>query len=248
MDQNPIVQEMVDKTFREMNEPKKPLERSRMAISTNGYIHLIGWSNAQLLRIVVRVFTSSLPKSEYRLKAQLDDAARSVIANIEEGFRRPTTTEYITFLGYSQASLIEVKGDIQRALQDRFLYSKQNSCLADIGINLSKWHEAVKQSVISKPLDSKGNYRNLEEPKLVKPLQNSLKSLSPAEALAKEGKFLYSPVDNLTAGQLTYEMFIELINKTDWHLRRLVVSLEEKLNRDRQFYQVEKARVRGNAS
>ena len=174
MDPNPIVQEMIDKTFREMNEPKKPLERSRMATSTNGYIHLIAWSNAQLLRICVRMFTSSFPKSEYRLKAQLDDAARSTIANIEEGFRRPTTMEYITFLGYSQASLTEVKGDIQRCLQDGFLISKPNSCMANIGIDFSKWHEAVKQSVISKPPDSKGNYRNLEEPKGFKPIYKPL--------------------------------------------------------------------------
>ncbi|MBU0570413.1 four helix bundle protein, partial [Patescibacteria group bacterium] len=40
-----------------------------------------------------------------RLEAQLLDCLRSTVANIEEGFARPTTSEYLTFLGYSQASL-----------------------------------------------------------------------------------------------------------------------------------------------
>jgi len=73
---------------------------------------LIAWSNASLLRVLKRRFIDNLPKSEYRLKAQSDDSCRSVVANIEEGFARQTTSEYINFLGYSRASLIEEKGDI----------------------------------------------------------------------------------------------------------------------------------------
>jgi len=274
MDQQTVIQQAIDKTFRELEESKKPQQRSRIAKTTNVYIFLIGWSNAQLLRILIRLFTVNLPGSEHRLKAQLDDAARSVIANIEEGYRRPTTMEYITFLGYSQASLTEVKGDIQRSLQDKFLKSISGSSLSSLHMNLMDWHEAVKQSVISKPQKNRGNYRNLGEPITNEsyshpqiPLNSSKilyystdaqhqthsTSFSPAEALprrqagsVKAGTFLYPPVDNLQVTQLTYEVFIELINKTDWHLRRLVSSLEDKLNNDQKFYQVEKARVRGN--
>lgn len=98
----------------ELNQPEKPKARSRVWQSTNGYTYLVSWSNASLLRVLVRKFTRVLPRSEYRLKAQLDDAARSTVANIEEGFARATTGEYLNFLGYSQGSLKEVKGDIQR--------------------------------------------------------------------------------------------------------------------------------------
>jgi len=180
---------------------------------------------------MVRTFTGSLARSEHRLKTQLDDAARSVVANIEEGFSRPTTSEYLTFLGYSQASLIEVKGDIQRSLQDRFLTSLPGSDIAGLDIDLHCWHEALKKSVISRPQHV---YTAVAEPK--GKTQNPLKSFT----------FLYPPVDALRASQLTYEIFIELINKTDWHLRRLVESLEDKLNHDQKFYQVERARVRSN--
>ena len=226
---DPIIDELVKKTYEELAQVSKPKERSRMSQTANGYVHLIAWSNASLLRILIKKFTSKLPSIERRLKMQLDDAARSVIANIEEGYRRPTTIEYLTFLGYSQASLVEVKGDIQRCRQDNILKNIPNSNLLAIGIYLNHWHEALKKSIIS---DTKGIYRNLRGATTNPPL-NSF-------------KFLYNPVDNLKVQSLTYEIFIELVNKTDWNLRKLVSSLEEKLNREQKFYQVEKARIRGN--
>jgi len=118
--------------------------------------------------------------------------------------------------------LIEEKGDVQRSLQDGILKSAPGSSLKSLGINLEDWHEALKKSVISKP--DKGSYRKLE-------------------VIKGSFKFLYDPVDSLRAETLTYEIFIELINKTDWNIRKLVESLEKKLNADKKFYQVEKMRT-----
>lgn len=221
---NNIVQELIDKTYKELSYKTKPLERSRISNTPNGYIFLIAWSNASLLRILIRRYTEKLPKSEHRLKAQADDAARSTVANIEEGYARQTTSEYINFLGYSRASLIEVKGDIQRSCQDGFLKSKPGSNLKDLGIDLSEWHEALKKSVISTPNQIKGDLKELKGPY----------------------KFLYPPIDSLNVNNLTYEMFIELINKTDWNIRKLIESLEKKMNQEQKSYQIEKTRVRNN--
>ncbi len=226
-----VVQEQINKTLRELSQIKKPIEHSRISKTANGHIFLIAWSNASLLRVLNRKFTDSLPNSEHRLKAQADDSCRSVVANIEEGFARQTTSEYINFLGYSRASLIEEKGDIQRSLQDGFLKSIPGSSLESLGIDLSKWHEALKRSAVSKPVEFRGIYGNLREPK-GKP-RSSINSF----------KFLYPPVDNLKIENLTYEIFIELINKTDWNIRKLIESLEKKLNQDQKFYRVEKMRV-----
>ena len=207
MDQ--VIQEQINKTLQELNQVKRPNERSRISKTPNGYIFLVAWSNASLLRVLNRKFTDSLPKSEHRLKAQADDSCRSVVANIEEGFARQTTSEYINFLGYSRASLIEEKGDIQRSLQDGFLKSVPGSSLKSLGIDLTGWHE-----ILSKSVTFKGNYRNVEE-----------------------------YMGKIKVSGLTYEIFIELINKTDWNIRKLVESLEAKLNRDQKFYQVEKMRT-----
>ncbi len=169
---------------------------------------------------------------------------RSVVANIEEGYRRPTTSEYLTFLGYSQASLIEVKGDIQRCRQDGFLKSAPGSSIASLGIDLAHWQEALKRSVISRPAEVRGDYRNIKEFKGAVQERESRDHDFFFQNPSNSYTFLYDPVDKLRAGDLTYEIFIELVNKTDWHLRRLVESLEDKLNRDQKFYEVEKARLR----
>jgi len=206
---DPIIQAQIDKTYKELFAPETIVQKSRVSKTTNGYIFLVAWANASLLRVLVRKFTGILARSEYRLKAQLDDAARSVVANIEEGFARPNTKEYLAFLGFSQASLVEVRGDIQRANQDGFLKSVKGSSLKNLKIDLTNWHEALRKSVISR-----GIYRNLEE---------NIGSF----------KFLYYPVDDLNPRVLTYEVFIELINKTAWHLQKLVESLERKISADK---------------
>lgn len=215
-----ISEELAQKTFDELASPPGPKSRSRVWKSPEGYKFLIQWSNSVLLRILIRKQTLGLPKSEYRLKAQVDDAARSIIANIEEGWKRSTTEEYLRFLGFSQASLEEVKGDVGRLQQDGFLKSVKGSSLADLGIDLQAWNDWVKNPLSSSkvlyfPLkDSKGGYRNLDE---------------------------------IPESALTYEIFSELINKTDFLLRKLVESLETKLNQDKKYYKVEQARLNQKA-
>ena len=59
---NKIVQELIDKTYRELTTSSQPVSRSRMWRSPNSYIYLVAWSNASLLRIFIRIFTIALPK------------------------------------------------------------------------------------------------------------------------------------------------------------------------------------------
>lgn len=168
--------------------------KTRQWTHPEGYKFLAPWTNAALLRFLIRKFTEELPRSEYRSKTQLDDAGRSVVSNIEEGYKRPTTKEYLDFLGFSQASLEEVKGLVRQVYQDGFLKSKPGSSLADLGIDLKEIKGLLK--------DSKGNI----------PLN-----------------LLYHPLKSLKGSDLTLEIFLELINKTDYLFRNLVKSLEKKL-------------------
>ncbi|GEM_PF-3842603 len=61
---------------------------------------------------------------------------------------------------------------------------------------------------------------------------------------SEPGHPYYQPLSTLNSKDLTYEIFIELINKTDFLLRKLVESLEKKLSTDQKYYQVERARIR----
>ncbi len=213
------------KGFWELAKPiKQPTQSSRSWSHPEGYKFLVQWSNSLLLRYLGRKLTDALPKSEYRRKAQLDDCLRSVVRNLEEGYKRSTTAEYTQFLGYSQGSLEEGKGDIKDLTQDRFLKSRKGSSLADLGIDLGAFNKALLSS--DKPLDSSNNplqehtgeYRRLEE--------------------------IYQPLAVVQAADLTYEMFLELINKTDFLLRKLVESLEVKLNQDHKGYQIDQLRLK----
>jgi len=159
-----------------------------------GYKYLAVWTNAVLLRFLIRKFTETLPHSEYRRKTQLDDSGRSIVSNIEEGYKRPTTKEYLDFLGFSQASLEEVKGLCRQAHQDGFLKSKPDSTLVDLGIDLKE----------------------------IKGLLRDAKGEVPLE-------LLYPPLKSLKGSNLPLEMFLELINKTDWLFRQTVESLERKM-------------------
>lgn len=205
-----VVQQQIAKTLKELSAPKKPFQRSRVWQDPNGYQYLAVWQNAALLRVLIRKFTLTLPFSEKRLKAQLDDAARSQKRNIEEGWKRPTTSEYLNFLGYAQASLEEVKGDIRDAKTDNFLRSVPGSSLLDIKINLREYKGPVQ--IKGEPTDSGHPY--------------------------------FEPLSTLNPKTLTFEMFIELINKTDYLLRVLVQSLEKKLRDNQKGYKIEQERIK----
>ena len=190
------------KTLWEFSRPIKPQQSTRAWKSPHAYRFLVQWTNAVLLRILVRKYTLTLPRSEHRTKTQLDDAARSVVSCIVEGFARPTTKEYLEFLGFSQASLAEIHDDTNKCLQDKFLPSRPESRLSDLGIDLKAWHEWANNPVNSSKI-------------LLFPL--------------KENIGRYRKLEDIRGEDLSYEIMIELINKTDWLLRQLVVSLERKL-------------------
>lgn len=224
-----VVQEAIEKTYEELAQTATPKQESRIWKDPKGYQYLAVWQNTALLRVLIRCFTSGLPffsqnqplnstlnpplivKSEHRLIAQMDDAARSVKRNIEEGFKRPTTKEYLIFLGYSQASLEELKGDIRDCKTDGLLKPIPNSSLTSIGIDLRVFKGPVKGQVWGEP-DNENH-----------PWSFPLKKLRPAD--------------------LSYEIFMELINKTDFLLRKLVISLEDKLASEKKYYQVEQVKL-----
>ncbi len=220
-----IIKQQVEKTFVELSAPDKPAQRSRVWKSLQGYRHLVQWSNTVLLRYLVRLFTASLPKAEYRRKAQLDDAARSTVRNIEEGWKRSNTSTYIEFISFSQGSLEEVKGDVRELTEDGFLPSRTGSSIAILGINLKDFNTALKPKGILK--DTKGNITDNTGSFLYRPLT-----------------VLYPPLAKVRAQDLSYEIFMELINKTDYLFRGLVESLEKKLSTDQRAYQIEKLRIK----
>ena len=84
-----------------------------------GFKNLLTWQQAGTLYEKTKTLASKLPKFHpktgqfmNRLVDHLVDSARSVKRNIEEGYKRATTGEYIKFLGFSLGSLEELHGDL----------------------------------------------------------------------------------------------------------------------------------------
>lgn len=158
------------------------------------------YRNGVVLQLLVKKFTSSLDRKKcYRFISQLEAAIRSFVANIREGYKRPTTKECLDFYGYAHASLEEVRGDIEDARDDGLLPSRPGSSLRDLGIEL-------------RPTP----YNPLRSPKI---------SYDPLRDLKRV-------IGEIKSEELTYEIFIELINKTDYLTRRAVEGLQEKMARD----------------
>lgn len=100
-----------------------------MRRNSEGYRNLIVWKNAVTLRKLIYSLTKKFPKSEFRRTTQMNDAARSVKQNIQEGYPK-STLEFIHTLTISQGSLKELQGDIDDCLEDN-LINQDEFALAD---------------------------------------------------------------------------------------------------------------------
>jgi four helix bundle protein len=178
----------------------------RQSQKPRGYRASALWQTASLLYDLVRLYTVLLPKSEHRLKAQIDDAGRSMVANIEEGYARPTTLEYLEFLGFAYASWAEVDGDIERMYSLGFLKSRPGSSLATLGI------ATPSRNLPYPPINSRknpGKYGSLRE---------KLREYTGRGVGAKE---------------MSYQAFKELSNKTGYLFKQTANGLRNKIIKDK---------------
>lgn len=90
----------------------------RVSRDRQGYKNLVVWKNARELRRLIYQITDRFPKKEFRRASQMQDAARSVKQNIQEGYMRASLGEYIHFLKITQGSLAELSGDIEDCMED----------------------------------------------------------------------------------------------------------------------------------
>ncbi len=208
---NFVAEELVEKTLKELSEIKPPvnspklpfripvIERTtRQAQSLQGYKASAYWQTASLLRDLIQLYLEIIPSHQFRRKTQLEDAARSMVATIEEGWARPSTKEYLDYLGFAQASLTEVRGDIERLHTDGYL--------------------KIGKFFILTPS------RNFPYPPV-----NS--RINPTKYGTIRERLREYTGRNIQAKDLTYEVFIEFVNKADHLLRKTVFGLQERIIR-----------------
>jgi len=108
-----------------------------------GYRHLLTWRQANEIFELTEEFMASLPRhhpitNQYLtdLKDQMIRSARSVVRNIEEGYTRTSTKEYIAFLGFSAGSLEELIGDFKYCQKGNI--GDTEACAKGIGLGVGE--------------------------------------------------------------------------------------------------------------
>lgn len=72
----------------------------------NNYAHkkMIVWQSIDELDIIVQNILKLIPKNEFKLRSQIDNASDSVGANFVEGYYSGYIAEYLRFLRMSKRS------------------------------------------------------------------------------------------------------------------------------------------------
>lgn len=93
---------------------------------------LLVWQKAMQLCLQVYRVTRSFPSDErFGMTAELRKTARSITYNIAEGHKRPTTADYLRFLGYSAGSGGELETQILLAQALKYLSDEEAASLLD---------------------------------------------------------------------------------------------------------------------
>jgi four helix bundle protein len=80
------------------------------------------WKVARdLCNKVGAIIESGSFEKNYRLIGQIEGSSGSIMDNIAEGFERGTRSEFIQFLGYSKGSCGELRSQLYRALDRKYI-------------------------------------------------------------------------------------------------------------------------------
>src|SRR6187200_1926790 len=73
----------------------------------------------------------------YRLIGQIEGSSGSVMDNIAEGFERGTRAEFIMFLGFAKGSCGELRSQLYRLLDRKYINEEQFQDLSTIALRIS---------------------------------------------------------------------------------------------------------------
>jgi four helix bundle protein len=84
-----------------------------------------------------QVIDNNALKRNFRLIGQIEGSSGSIMDNIAEGFERGTRAEFIVFLGYSKGSCGELRSQLYRALDRKYINKEQFEELYFLAVRVS---------------------------------------------------------------------------------------------------------------
>lgn len=83
---------------------------------------ITAWQKArELAKTIYKITTEGEFAKNFDLKNQINRSAGSIMDNIAEGFGRGERKEFINFLGISKGLLVELKSQLYRALDRKYI-------------------------------------------------------------------------------------------------------------------------------
>jgi four helix bundle protein len=114
-------------------------------MGAHNFRELVCWQLAHELKCEVIAFTDTMPTRRDRdFCDDIRASARSVAANIAEGFGRQTHREFAHFLTIARASLIETDNHLQDALDCHYLAPDEHARLSLLAVRAIKATTALQ--------------------------------------------------------------------------------------------------------
>ena len=117
---------------------------------------ILSWQKARILndKIGLLIDNGSF-KSNYRLINQIEGSAGSIMDNIAEGFERSGNKEFVQFLYISKGSCGELRSQLYRALDRKYIYQDQfdefYNAVIEISVLIQKLINYLYESDIKGP-------------------------------------------------------------------------------------------------
>lgn len=102
-----------------------------------GHEQMIVWQNIDKLDSYVQMLLKKIPKYEFKIKSQIDDASDSIGANFVEGYYSGSLAEYIRFLSYSRRSTGELRERSRRLLRKGYINEMEYETFNSIAVTTS---------------------------------------------------------------------------------------------------------------
>ncbi len=97
-----------------------------------GHERMIVWQNIDKLDILIQKILKKIPRYEFKMKSQINNASDSIGANFVEGYYSGSLAEYLRFLRYSKRSLGELRERVRRVKRKGYMedgtYEKFTDC------------------------------------------------------------------------------------------------------------------------
>ena len=117
---------------------------------------ILSWQKARILndKIGLLIDNGSF-KSNYRLINQIEGSAGSIMDNIAEGFERSGNKEFVQFLYIFKGSCGELRSQLYRALDRKYIYQDQfdefYNAVIEISVLIQKLINYLYESDIKDP-------------------------------------------------------------------------------------------------